>query len=552
MLNGIRALWAHRAVFAGRRLLLVIGLLAAVIESALVIPVPWLVAHAIDAGLPRKNRSVLIWSSIGVLACTTASIVYGILAKAAIMRVTRHGTARFRRLCTDRLVDASRQFHTDADEAQLHDVLVSNAGRMDELATTLLSDSLPAVLTAAGLVVALLIVNPILTLVTAALVPMVVFTHTVFRRRRTQAVVRFHQAFEGVSAGVFRLLRSDEMIRMDGTHDVVRAQQAVLIGNLERDGRRMLVLNAAHDGAQLTAGAAVATTILVVGGLLVIDDRLQVGALVSFYAAFGLLRRPVSQLAKSTALIHEGAVAMDHIDAFLEAADHEPYTGTTPVLSIHSVDFDQVHFGYPGRSAIITDLSLHLERGHVLGVAGPNGSGKSTVVHLLLGLYRPTAGEVRVNGWTYEEVRIRDLRARIGVVAQHPVFSPGTVEENLRLGIHHGPLQEALRISGADAVVAELPDGLATRIGDDGVRLSGGQRQRLAIARALLRHPDVLVLDEPTLHLDAATVAVLLHQLRTEVGPAVLLVSHQPDVLDTADEVLTLGPRSADLTPRSG
>src|SRR5207248_3770407 len=139
-------------------------------------------------------------------------------------------------------------------------------------------------------------------------------------------------------------------------------------------------------------------------------------------------------------------------------------------------------------------FSLCLPRGRVVALAGPNGSGKSTIVHLLLALYRPDAGCAMVNGRPYDDVDVIALRVRIGVVPQHPVFLSGTVEENLRAGSDDADLEWALETAGAAAVVAALPDGVRTRVGDDGVRLSGGQRQRLAIARALAHHPDVLVL----------------------------------------------------------
>lgn len=164
------------------------------------------------------------------------------------------------------------------------------------MVATLLGDAVPASLTVVGLAVALVVVNPVLALVTAALVPLLVGTYQVFRpaRARARAVAAFHGAYERFSAEVLRLLRSDEMIRIHGAHDAAEAQQALRIRALEESGRRAIVLDAAHEGAQLFGVAVVATAILLIGGLLVTRGDLLVGELVSFYAAFGILRRPVS------------------------------------------------------------------------------------------------------------------------------------------------------------------------------------------------------------------------------------------------------------------
>jgi ATP-binding cassette subfamily B protein len=512
-----------------------------VVEATLLVPVPWLVARAIDRALPQHERGMLVALSLAVLAATVASVLIGLAARAALLTVTRDGTARLRRLCTACLIGASRQFHTDAEEGALHDVLVTNAARVDEMVATVLGDVIPGIFTILALALALLVVNPLLTLITAVLAPLLVATHGAFRPARATAVRRFHDAYERFAAGVLRVLRADELIRVQGAHDAAQHDQEQLIADLEISGRRARLLDFAHDGAQLTGVSLVATAILLIGGLLVIDGRLEVGGLISFYAAFGLLRRPITQIATATGLVNAGSVALGEIDRFLATVDTEPYHGHEIIERIEALELRDVTFAYPGRVSVVHDLSLCLPRGRVVGLAGPNGSGKSTIVHLLLGLYRPERGVVVVNGRPYDAVDVVALRTRVGVVPQHPVFLSGTIEENLRAGSDRADLAWALATAGADTVVALLPDGLHTRIGDDGVRLSGGQRQRLAIARALARHPQVLVLDEPTLHLDAASVARVLELLRSADAPAVLLVSHQADVLATADEVIDVG-----------
>ncbi len=546
-MRGVRNLWSHRQFFKGSPARLTAGIGAAVAEAVMVIPIPWLVARAIDRALPDHNRSLLAWYVVGILVCAALAMILSIAASAALVTVTRAGTARLRSRCTTLLIGASRQFHTDSDETALHDILVTDAARVDEMASVVVGNVLPALLTLVAMAIALTIVNPLLALVTALLVPLIIVTHIAFRTRRGRATAAFHNAYERFSSGVLNVLRSDEMIRIEGAHEAAQSEQDHRIAHLEETGRAAIVLNSAHDSAQLMVVSLVAATILLIGGTMVINNELKIGELVSFYAAFGLLRRPIAYLASATAIINTGALALTNVDAFLEHVDQEPYIGTDRIEQIETLEMRDVSFGYPERAPIVDHLSMHIAHGEMVGLAGPNGSGKSTVVHLLLGLYRPHDGVILLNGTPYDDLDVRALRRAIGVVPQHPVFLAASIAENLHIRPEHtrdtSPeaknVHDALRLSGAQSVIDSLPNGLETHIGDDGVRLSGGQRQRLAIARALIRQPQLLILDEPTLHLDTASVELLLDVLHREHGPAVLVVSHQTMVFAHADRVVT-------------
>ena len=538
MNGGLSKLWAHRSLFGRRKAYFVVGMVLAATEAAAVIPIPLLVARAIDKALPASDTRTLTWYVAGILACAFASMAASIAATSIFVAITRDGIATLRRRCSDALIGASRQFHTDREETALHDLLVADAARIDEMANVVLSNVLPSVLTLLSMVVALVIVNPTLTLVTAMLLPLIAATHLAFRGVRHRAAITFHDAYERFSSGVYSTLRSDELIRMEAAHGDAIAAQTNRIIRLRDAGWRSILLNRAHDSTQLTTVSIVAAAILFVGGRLVISDDLLVGELVSFYAAFGLLRRPIAYLAAASGFVTSGALALHNVEQFLAAVDTEPYTGTRPVAEIRTIAMHDVTFGYPKRPAILNTFSMQLERGKVIGLAGPNGSGKSTVIHLLLGLYRPDAGGLTVNEVPFDDLDIRTLRSRIGVVPQHPVFLSGSIADNLKLYGTTEWSQRALALAGADAVVAALPDGINTQIGDDGIRLSGGQRQRLAIARALIRNPEVLILDEPTLHLDAHSIDRLVSLMRQERQLCVLIVSHQREVFEHVDHLI--------------
>ncbi|MBI5440587.1 MAG: ABC transporter ATP-binding protein, partial [Deltaproteobacteria bacterium] len=203
-----------------------------------------------------------------------------------------------------------------------------------------------------------------------------------------------------------------------------------------------------------------------------------------------------------------------------------------PLVSAPSaIEFRNVHFAYPGREAVVNGVGFRVERGKVLGVVGPTGAGKSTLIKLLLRYYEPAAGEILFDGTPLGRFTLESLRGQLGYVSQEPFLFSGTVAENIRLGSPGAPAGEVRRaaeIAGADEFIRTLPHGYETLIGERGLKLSGGQRQRISLARAVLRNPAVLVLDEATSAVDTRTEEIIqrnLHQFRS--GRITLAVAHR-------------------------
>lgn len=209
-----------------------------------------------------------------------------------------------------------------------------------------------------------------------------------------------------------------------------------------------------------------------------------------------------------------------------------------------AIGFRNVHFAYPGRKPVIHGVDLDLEKGKVVGVVGPTGAGKSTLIKLLLRYYDPTKGQILVDGKPLADLAVDTWRHHIGYVSQDAFLFTGTVAENLLLGrpdATFDQMQEAAEIAGAREFVENLPEGYETMIGERGMKLSGGQRQRISLARAVLRNPSVLILDEATSAVDTRTEEVIqenLHQFRE--GRATLAVAHRLSTVLKSDEILVI------------
>jgi ATP-binding cassette subfamily B protein len=203
-----------------------------------------------------------------------------------------------------------------------------------------------------------------------------------------------------------------------------------------------------------------------------------------------------------------------------------------------------VQFAYPGRKPVIHGVDITLERGKVIGVVGPTGAGKSTLIKMLLRYYDPVKGQINVNGHCLSDIAVDTWRQHIGYVSQEAFLFTGTVAENLLLGrpdATFDEIQEAARIAGAREFIEGLPEGYETMVGERGMKLSGGQRQRISLARAVLRNPSVLVLDEATSSVDTRTEEVIqenLHLFRE--GRATLAVAHRLSTVLKSDEILVI------------
>ncbi len=253
----------------------------------------------------------------------------------------------------------------------------------------------------------------------------------------------------------------------------------------------------------------------------------------------------------------DGVAAAEQAFAVLEEPVAEPGTATAPDLARTTVRLRDVTVAAPDRAHLApAGLDLDLEPGEVVALAGANGAGKSTAVAVLLGLLAPDGGRVLLDGpdgpVPLGEVDPAGWWSQIAWVPQRPVIEPGTVREAVERGapVDDRALAAAAELTGLDRVVAELPDGWDQRLGQGGTGLSLGQRQRLALTRALLAPAPLVVLDEPTAHLDAGGERVVLEAVRRlrDQGRTVLLVAHRTSLLDVADRTVTVTATAA-VTP---
>ncbi|MBE9011419.1 peptidase domain-containing ABC transporter [Pseudanabaenaceae cyanobacterium LEGE 13415] len=288
--------------------------------------------------------------------------------------------------------------------------------------------------------------------------------------------------------------------------------------------------------------------LLLFGVWQVIQNQLTIGQLIAFNMLVGSVITPFQRLIALWNDFQEVAIAVERINDVIDTPAEEEITNVRPALpSIQGrIQFDNVSFRYNTESDrnTIDQLSFTIQPGQTVAIVGRSGSGKTTISKLLLGLYPPTEGKIFIDGYDLTGIALRSLRQQVGVVDQDTFLFGGTIRENITVAYPTASISEvkrAAQLAGADRFIEELPMKYDTQIGEGGGMLSGGQRQRLAIARALLGHPRLLILDEATSSLDAETERILQENFSTILKQqTTVIIAHRLSTVRNADLILVL------------
>jgi ATP-binding cassette, subfamily B, bacterial len=434
-------------------------------------------------------------------------------------------------------------FHDDWQSGQLLSRCVADINTIRRFIGFGLVFMIVMVATFAAVLVMLVRLDPLLALVTAlAAIPVVFLTSRFYHDYRS--IARMVQDQQGdVTTVIEEMATGVRVIKAFGrTADILRRFED------ESAGLRKLQLDAVRvRGGLWTLLVYVPNlnlaVVLLLGGLAVVDGTLSIGGLVAFISYLFMLNGPMDALGWILSMSEEARTAADRLD---EVFSVTPDIRDAPSARVMAeargrVRLEGVGFRYPGSEDwILRGVDLELSPGETLALVGRTGSGKTTLASLIPRLYDVSEGRVTLDGVDIRELRLESLRRHLGVAFEDPILFSASVRENLLMGrpdAGEDEIERALEVAQA-GFVRELPWGLETRVGEQGYSLSGGQRQRLALARAVLGRPQVLVLDDPLSSVDVHTEAPIEEALASVLrGVTALLVVHRPSTLALADRV---------------
>jgi len=282
------------------------------------------------------------------------------------------------------------------------------------------------------------------------------------------------------------------------------------------------------------------------GGNMVLGGGLSFGTLILFTGLLGRLYEPIQQLTRQTNAITRSMTAAERVFEVLDTdPDVKEARNAVELPDVRGeVDFENVSFGYEKHRPVLTDVNLHIEAGEMIGLVGHSGAGKSTLINLLLRFYDVTDGALKIDGIDVRDIKRDDLRRHVGVVLQESYLFHGSIYDNIAYGrpdATPGEIIEAARAAHAHDFITSFPDGYDTLVGERGTRLSGGERQRIAIARAILHNPKILILDEATASVDTQTEQSIQNALgNLTKGRTTFAIAHRLSTLRNADRLVVV------------
>ena len=534
------------AYYRPHRALFLVDFGCAVLSGLLELGFPMAVKAFVDLLLPRGDWPLILLAGLALL------VVYAI--NSGLMAIVTYWGHRLginietemRRRAFDHLQKLSFRFYDEQKTGHLVARVTKDLEEIGEVAHHGPEDLFIAIMTFIGAFLLMLYVHPQLALITALIVPLAGF---VVARYGALMAQNWRRQFGRVGAFNARLEENIGGMRVVQAFANEAHERALFAGDNQRYRTTKLEayrIMAASQAINYLGMRMVQLAVMLAGTYYVVQGSLSVGGFVGFLLLVGVFYRPLDKIANVIETYPKGIAGFQRYQELLatepDIADVPDAIEAPPLKG--DIRFEGVGFGYAKERPVLSGIDLSVAAGETVAFVGPSGAGKTTLLSLLPRFYEVDAGRITVDGHDIRALTLASLRRQIGIVQQDVFLFAGTIRENIaygRLDASEAEITEAARRARLETMIADLPAGLDTVIGERGVKLSGGQKQRLAIARIFLKNPPILILDEATSALDTETEAAIQQSL-TELaeGRTTLVIAHRLATIRHADRIVVV------------
>ncbi len=536
LLRHVRPYWR---VFA-------LGIFGIIMLAATEPALPALLKPLLDGVFVAKDAAVIRWTPVLILALFIVRGLGEYIAQYALAWVGNRLVTDLRGIMFSKLLALPARYYDDQASGNLISKLTFDVMQVTTAATSVLTALLKDTLVTIGLLAWMLWINWKLTMLALVMAPIIVLVVRVISVR-LRRISRAVQAQTGDMTQVIQeTIEGHRVVKLFGGQAYEQQRFDVQANNVRRQRMKQVVAAAASVPIVQLVAALVLATIIHLATQQSSADQITVGGFVSFITAMLMLTTPLKRLTGINEPLQRGLAAAESVFALIDQASEPDDGRIDPGRVRGEIRFERVRFAYgdAGRPAL-DNIDLTIAPGETVALVGASGSGKTTLANLVPRFYLPTAGRIVLDGNDIAALRLAALRANIALVSQDVVLFNDTVAANIAYGamnaVARSDITAAAEAAHAMEFIRQMPQGLDTPIGENGVKLSGGQRQRLAIARALLKNAPVLILDEATSALDTESERHVQAALEVLMrGRTTIVIAHRLSTIERADRIIVL------------
>ena len=503
----------------------------------------WIIKDVADEFFLSKDigRIYMIAGFIAVIFVVKGAAVF--VQSYVLSKVGNGIVAEQQRRMYDRVLRHGIEFYHSVPLGDLITRITHNAQAVRDVLNLLVTSAVRDLLTLIGLMAVMVIQQPLLSLVALVVAPASIYGVTLLVRKVRQLAEKEFLSLAQMVQVMQETVVGVRIVKAFNLEGLMRRRMHRAISNVEERANGIALLGSSTSPVMETLGGLAIAAVIVIGGTVVIHGGQTPGSLMSFVAAMLLAYEPAKRLARFRISLEAGMIGVRMMfeleDRPLVIAEAEP-----PVeLAVPEgrIEFDKVGFSYREGETILDRFDLVIEPGKVTALVGPSGGGKSTIMNLILRLYDPVAGAVRIDGVDIRDVTFQSLRAHIALVSQETFLFAGTIRDNIAMGRDGATdveIVEAARGANAHEFIMAMPKGYDTQVGENGVQLSGGQKQRLTIARALLKDARIVLLDEATSSIDSEAEMQVKKAFDVLLkGRTAVVIAHRLSTVRSADRI---------------
>jgi ATP-binding cassette subfamily B protein len=525
---------------------LLVVMLLGLFSTAVGLVQPYISRLLIDDALLRRNLHALTMIAIAMVVVTIVGFVLNIASSYYYVRLSAESLFDMRLAVYRHLQQLSPRYFTQKKLGDIVSRINNDIGEVQRVCSDTLLSVLSNLLFLVGSIAIMSWLNWRLMLASVALLPVGIFALRHYQGRLTVQTADLRQRSSDLGSFLIETLMGMRLIVASATEKFEAERFREYNSSFIRSLLSMQVLSflaSAMPSTVLTLSTAI---VFLYGGKLVIAQQLTVGGLVAFMAYHLKLLSPVQNLLGIYTNLLTGGVSLGRVFEVMDVPVEVKEVAdplSLPAVK-HAITFDKVRFQYGHDVPVLRDVSFTIPPGQMCAIVGASGVGKSTLADLLLRFHDVDSGSIAIDGQDIRELRLEDLRRQIAMVEQTPYFFRASIRENIAYGRPDATLEEIRNCAAAAAIdtfIQSLPNGYETILGERGLTLSVGERQRIALARALLRDPIILILDEPTSALDPAAEAAVTSELMNVLrGRTSILITHRMSLAELADMVVLL------------